>query len=389
MKLVRTLILILLAVLFPKSADAQEAVVDTTHQKYSYAEMMEDIVGLRDRYPQYMSYEMRDTTYQGRVIPLIYFGNPEASRHIMIQAAMHAREYMSSQLVMAMLEHYLCQMEVATYAGKKLKDIFADICLVILPMVNPDGVEIAQKGAAGAVTEDVRKWARAQFMEGNEYDQIKANARGVDVNRNFKTGFGQDKYAKPSRNFYYYPGIKPYSEVETRLLMKVAREHLYTCFVNYHSKGNLIYYGSNAGSDEVNGAALRLTNIIRRQTGFKPIPPDKSLENGSWADDLEVFFNRPSATIEIGSKNPVPIEEFQKIYRRNLWVWADLAVNLHTILPYGFSEKHIYPLAVVAKKINLKTIAKDMVYERNAEYGVAIKNITPEITKKKKKKKKK
>lgn len=368
---------------------AQEAVVDTTHQKYSYAEMMEDIAILGKNYPQYMSFEMRDTTYQGRVIPLVYFGNPEAKHHIMVQASMHAREYMSAQLVMAMLEHYLRQMEVTTYAGKKLKDIFADICMVILPMVNPDGVEIAQKGAAGAVTEDVRKWARSQFMEGNEYDQIKANARGVDVNRNFKTGFGQDKYAKPSRDFYYYPGIKPYTEVETRLLMKVAREHLYTCFVNYHSKGNLIYYGSNAGSEEVNNAALRLTNIIKRHTGFKPIPPDKSPENGSWADDLEFFFNRPSATIEIGTKNPVPISEFQKIFKKNLWVWADLAINLHTILPNGFSKEHVYPLAVVAKKINLKTIAKNLDYERNPAYGVAIKNITPKITNKKKKRKKK
>ena len=102
--------------------------------------------------------------------------------------------------------------------------------------------------------------------------------------------------------------------------------HDYALFLNYHTSGNLVYYGCKNAQQSVNNAALKLSNIIKRHTGFPLYGPDTSPACGSWADEVEVLYKRPSATIELGSKNPVPIAEFNGLYKKNHWIWADVAL---------------------------------------------------------------
>lgn len=311
-----------------KKTPPQGDIVNRTKQIYSYQEMLEDLQVMQEVWPECIKFEMRSETYQGRGIPVVYLGNPEAKHHVMVQAAMHAREYMSAQLVMAMLEHYVRNYETGSFDGQKLKQLLNEVCFVIIPMTNPDGVEIAQRGEAGAVTADVKEWVRANTRAGIKFDQIKSNARGVDINRNFSNGFGKDRKRKPSKNYSHYPGKEPLTEVESNLLMTVAQEHDYDCFLNYHTCGNLVYHGCKNAPKQVNDQALRMSNIIKRHTSYPLYGPDTSPECGSWADEVEVRFQRPSATIELGTRNPVPLSEFKGLYNKNLWVWADLAIAI-------------------------------------------------------------
>ncbi|QFQ12740.1 hypothetical protein C7Y71_006740 [Pseudoprevotella muciniphila] len=303
-------------------------IVDRSKQAYSYSEMLEDLKEMQNRWPDYISFEMRDKTCQGRGIPLVYFGNKEAEHYVLIQASIHAREYMSTLIVMSMLEHYLVNFKDGSFHELKLSDIFEKVCLVIMPMVNPDGVEIAQRGEQGAVTEDVKQWVRANTKAGTKHDQIKSNARGVDLNRNFNNGFGKDRNRKSVKGYSHYPGASPLSEVESKLLMKVAKERKYACFLNYHTSGNLIYYGCGNAPQNVNARALKIANIIKNHTKFEPRGSGHSAPCGSWADEVEVRFNTPSVTIELGTRNPVPLSEFNRLYQKNLWVWADLAIQI-------------------------------------------------------------
>ena len=301
------------------------AIVDVSKQKYSYSEMLDDLAQLSHRYPDVVSYEFQDTTYQGRQIPLVVLGNPNAERYVMVQASMHAREYMSALLVMALIEHYAESCRRGTiYKDVSLAELFQRVCMVIVPMANPDGVEIAQRGEDGAVTDDVRRWVRNNTRAGVYYDQIKSNARGVDVNRNFRNGFGRGNMRKSAKAYAYYAGAEPLSEVESRFLLRVAGMHDYALFLNYHTKGNLVYYGCMNAPSDVNAAAKRLSLIIKRHTGYPLYGPNTTPQNGSWADEVEVTFRRPSATIELGTRNPVPISEFPGIWRKNEWIWAEV-----------------------------------------------------------------
>ena len=304
-----------------------EVIVDTTHQLYTYDEMMADLLQLHIRYPHLIAYETGDTTTQGRTIPIVYFGGSEATHHIMVTGSIHAREYMSTQLVMAMMEYYAKGYEHLLFGGIPVRDIFSKVALVIVPMANPDGVMISQQGAEGVVTDRARRFVLSQD---EHHSQIKANAQGVDINRNFGNGFGGGSLISMQPSYYYYCGPRAYSEVETRQLMRTSAQRPYLCFLNYHSQGHLVYYGCKNADAAVNDRARQLANLISRHNGYRPIGP--SAPNGSWADEVEVRYHRPSMTIEIGTRNPVPIVQFQSIFASNLWVWADLCNTLR----YGF-----------------------------------------------------
>lgn len=304
-----------------------DTIVSTTHQKYSYVEMLEDLDSLQSRYPLVISYQLEDTTSQGRRIPVVRFGGKDAKRHIMVTGSIHAREYMSTQLVMSMMEHYARGYNELEFEGMPIREIFDSVAVIIVPMANPDGVEIAQRGEDGCVREETKTWLRRQTRK-ESHDQIKANANGVDINRNFGNGFGNGRWAKKAPSLYYYAGTNAFSEVESRQLLHTSSLHDYLCFVNYHSKGNNVYYGCQNAEAFVNEEASRMADVIFKHTAYPLYGPDSAAPCGSWADEVEVRYKRPSVTIEIGTKNPVPLEEFQGIYDKNLWVWADICKML-------------------------------------------------------------
>ena len=71
--------------------------------------MLTDLDSIAKRYPDFVSYELDSaTTLLGHRLPVVTLGNRSARHHIMVQATMHAREYMATQLTMALLEHYVC-----------------------------------------------------------------------------------------------------------------------------------------------------------------------------------------------------------------------------------------------------------------------------------------
>lgn len=305
--------------------DDNPVIVSTDHQKYSYDELMTDLSDLAKINSKYFTFETKGETGEGRTLPIVYLGNKNAKKKVMVTAAIHAREYMTAQLAMAMLENYVRNYDTGTYQGVPYSTLFDSVCFVVMPILNPDGVEIAQKGRNGAVTEKAKKWVDEQLRSGARADQIKSNARGVDLNRNFAYGFGKDPRRVNHYSFDHYNGPKPYSEPETVLMKQIADSDTYVCFINYHTHGNLLYYGcKDAALSAVNAKALTVARIIEGATGYKP-RAEVDPAYGSWADEVESKYHRPSVTVEIGSRNPVPIAEFNGIYKRNYNVWACLA----------------------------------------------------------------
>lgn len=302
-------------------------IVKTDDAVYTPVMMMANLDSLCKIYPEWIEYTCSDTTFQGNPLPIVTFGCREFDcPSIMIQAAMHSREYMSAQLVMALLERYAfhCASGKALN-GYDVRDLFSRVHLTIMPMVNPDGVDIAQRGAAAARDSATVRWLEQQCNNGERYDRLKANSRGVDLNRNFPNGHNQASNRATSPAFSHYPGEKPISETESFVMMRVAWTRDYLLFLNYHCCGNLLYYGCKNAPSKVNTSARKFADIITATTGYRSIGPDKMPANGSWADQVETLFEAPSVTIETGTRTPVPAREFPSIFNRNLAVWARLA----------------------------------------------------------------
>ena len=111
-------------------------------------------------------------------------------------------------------------------------------------MVNPDGVTISQKGVDGisdaVLKSQLEDCYQQDLVSGNAYSDSrqyfalwKANARGVDLNRNFDAGW--EEYtgaANPASECY--KGTSPASEAEAQAILSVSQNYDLDCCIAYH-----------------------------------------------------------------------------------------------------------------------------------------------------------
>ena len=91
-----------------------------------------------------------------------------------------------------------------------------------------------------------------------------------------------------------------------------------TC-INYHSMGNVVYYGASTNSPEVAAGCKNMANVVSSINGYRSEYCGAAI--GSFADYFGYMEATPSVTIEIGTADPVPISQFTSIYNKNINVW--------------------------------------------------------------------
>lgn len=348
----------------------QLPIVCIDHAEYSYEEMQQDIQELTSKYEKYLSVDELGTTVEGRSIYRLVLGNPDATKKILVQASIHGREYMTTQHVMKMVECYLANMEVGYYDKMTYYDLFDEYVFHIIPMSNPDGVSISQKGEA-AVQEEARlEMMRAAYerdketlihkKDGNgqlywydtyenpEYDrhkngydeiityeeylqQWKSNANGIDINRNFDAGW-EDIQQKEEPGSAFFKGYQSDSEVETQILEQLLLENKYAFILNYHAKGQLVYYDAAGNSSEMSSQSRNLASKVSELNHYMPVNNKDAINVvlGGFGDWAMLSHGINSITIEMG-KNPCPLQldEFSATFNRGRELWAKLMVEYH------------------------------------------------------------
>ena len=298
---------------------------------YTYDQMSQDIQELSSRYSGKMQVNTIGTTHDGRSLYEIIVGNPSAEKHALIHAGIHAREYMTPLLVMKQMEYGLYFYNSGSFEGRSLSDMFNQVAVHFVPMVNPDGISISQKGIngirSGALQESVRQCYNNDVSSGRtsmafeRYLQYwKANGRGVDLNQNFPANWEQVTSASfPS--YATYKGQGPVSEPESQALYNLMDSRSWSAAISYHSMGNIIYwdYTGNTVYDQ----SLDLANAISARTGYRLAG---SSGHGGFKDWLQIKEGPvPSLTLEVGSVScPMPVTEFTDVWNRNKDVWAAL-----------------------------------------------------------------
>lgn len=319
-------------------ADAKKkmTIVDTSKQIYSYDEMRSDLEELKSRYPETFDYQSIGVSADGRDIYEVVFGSPTAAKTIIIQAGIHAREYMTSQLVMAQLEFYLCLPKDTLYGGITLEKLFDMVSVHLMPMMNPDGIAISQYGLNGISNANmrakIREWYDRDLNNGQTSASFedylkywKANASGVDLNRNFDYGFAEYSGAA-FPGAMKYKGSAPGSEPETAALIRRTRELNPALAISYHASGSVIYwdYGQTGELRRVcNNLAETIHAVNRNEIRYAATDKQDAAGYGDW---LVMAEGIPSATIEIGvGTAPLAAAEFSTIWERNAAMWTALA----------------------------------------------------------------
>ncbi|MNQ87256.1 Gamma-D-glutamyl-L-diamino acid endopeptidase 1 [compost metagenome] len=164
-------------------------------------------------------------------------------KEIHFNAAMHANEWITAPLVMQFVEDLACSYARGTaWEGRNIRRILSEYSLWVVPMVNPDGVELVLHG----LTEDhPYREALVSWNKGSSsFINWKANIRGVDLNDQFPAHWEEEKARRehdvPGERDY--GGEAPLSEPEAAALALFTDSHQFELVVALHTQGREIYW---------------------------------------------------------------------------------------------------------------------------------------------------
>ena len=294
--------LLLPALAAPAAAEeaAEDAPIVNAAGWYDYPQMTADLSALAERYPELVSVGSIGQSVEGRDIPLLRLGRGDTV--VLVCAAMHAREYETTSFVMWMAEQY-CRgyAEDGWCAGLSYRAILDAVTFCIVPQLNPDGVNIAQQGTDYALGRpDLAALPITDGWPGN-YFCWKANARGVDLNRNWPY-LWNNRDRSPTPSSADYAGPEPLSEPETRAMLGLIEESGFAGFVSFHSAGNCIYWIDNSDPQALRERLYPTARRLADASGyFLILDEDVSDFGGYMINYCRAAYQVPCVTVELGA----------------------------------------------------------------------------------------
>lgn len=306
-----------------------------TEQPYTYTDVSLDCLELAGRYPGLVAADSLCTTFDGRQVAHLLIGDVNASKHVLIMGAIHAREYMTSQLVMRQTIDFLEALDSGTaeYKGIPLSELMEDTAIHVVPMADPDGVSISQFGLAGIQTDAARQKVleiTALDKGGSEqyYRRWKANAEGVDLNRQFDGRWKEyrDPAGHPSSD--HYKGTAPLCTPEAAALAELTLRYPFQRTISYHEQGGVVYwYFGQQG--ELLTLTKNFADAISAVTGYPEDANYQNLDPAGYKDWAIEKLGIPSLTIEVGSGTcPLPASQLPDMIMRNRNVWMETLYNM-------------------------------------------------------------
>lgn len=277
---------------------------------YSYEDMTSDLRSLAWKYRGRASLRSLGTSEDGRNIWCLRIGNPSAGKKIVIDAGIHAREWLNSLMIMRKSEEILRQ-----YVDYKAT--LSKVCVYVVPMINPDGVAISQSGFGAVRSKKLRKICEKTK---SSYRTWKGNARGVNLNFNFPGGWNKKNKSKKPDGISY-PGKKAASEKETKVMMSFINSlSNVKGALNYHSTGSILYWNYNVENIPALYERQRtFAAKVNSFTGYRLMPKSISTDpNGGFGDWLIYNKKIPNVTVETGHVMcPLPHSQLKTITKEN------------------------------------------------------------------------
>ncbi|OON87022.1 hypothetical protein BXO88_05640 [Oribacterium sp. C9] len=301
---------------------------------YTYENMVSDLSVLKANYPG-MMLDSIATTADNRALYHVVVGNPMAKHKVLVHAGIHAREYITCQVVMREIASLLeMQKQGTVYSGCNVADLLQNTCIHFVPMVDPDGITLVQGGVEALQTDgakmsvmSIAQMDGAQDM-GNYVRTWKNNINGVNLNRNFDANWEETASKVDHPSSMNYKGSAAESEVESKALADLTRAIMPNRTISYHTQGRVIYwYFGDSGNYKNEG--FNLATIVHNNTNY-------SISN-SWAPKDAAGFKDwavqkldiPSVTIECGlGTSPVEEEQINRIWAENDGILPDIMIDL-------------------------------------------------------------
>lgn len=246
-------------------------------------------------------------------------------KEVLYTAGIHANEFITSLLLIKFTQN-LCNAYISNTPiyGYDAKDLYDNCSLYIIPMINPDGINLVND----FYSKDSKIYYDALNISKNFPDipfpsGWKANINGVDLNSQFPANWELGKEIKSNLGFNKpaprdFAGITPLSEPESKALYNFTLLKNFSLCLCFHTQGEVIYWRYE---DYLPTNSLEIAKEFAHVSGYELEDTPYNSSFGGFRDWFIQNFNKPSYTIEVGKgENPLPIEQFNKIYHDNLGV---------------------------------------------------------------------
>ena len=206
---------------------------------------------------------------KGKNIKGYSFGDENAFNKTLIIGGIHGNEPQSAEI---------CELYLKDVKDKSFPE---DAFLLLIPCINPDGMELKTRG----------------------------NANSVDLNRNFPTNTWQGVTHKG--NSAYFPGKNPASEPETKIIVDLLSKYNFKKIISIHTNAVIQYENSpmiNYDGEHSRELAEKLSAVTRLMAhGDIGYATPGSL--GTW---IGVDLKKISITVELDRK-----KDAKELYKKH------------------------------------------------------------------------
>lgn len=268
-------------------------------------------------YPFLRAETLATTAFQRPISTLVVGNGP---RKVIFSAAHHANEWITAPILLRFAEELAEAIKTGgEIYGRAARELSEDVTIYMIPMVDPDGVDLV----TGAILPGDIQYDLAQRLA-QDYPAIpfpdgwKANLLGVDLNLQYPAGWLQAREIKFAQGFTTpgprdYVGRAPLNQFESQALAGYTEFIDPALIVALHSQGKEIYWqfkdifvpgAEELGQKMADASGYTLANVPY-ESGF-----------AGYKDWFIQQFRRPGYTIEVGEGiNPLPLTQFDEIYR--------------------------------------------------------------------------
>ncbi len=277
------------------------------------------ITGLAARYPFLRTGSIGESA-MGRPLQSLTIGT--GATEVFFNGAHHANEWITALLLLKYCEQYAAAAAFGgQIGGQDAAALLARTALTVVPMVNPDGVDLVTGALTAGRWYDSAAEIAAEFPQIPFPDGWKANIAGIDPNLSYPAGWERAKeikfaqgYTRPApRDFV---GTTPLEAVESRAVYDFTRTKDFRLTVSYHTQGEVIFWQF---LDYRPPRAETIGLALAEASGYTLAETPYESSFAGYKDWFIERYNRPGYTVEAGiGENPLPLRDFDSIYADNV-----------------------------------------------------------------------